>query len=300
VVIGSGGWGKNRFDAESIGMELLLGLEPRTSSLPRKCSTTELQQRDSRRARVVSSVGRGGQRGARCGGCGALERAKGIEPSCAAWKAAVLPLNYARRSAPGLRRQASRGATPSRCSAACAPRARRDARDPRCAGQRGASWRASAGLRSQRGSAWCGVGLDGERSRTPARRAPGGVRPRGDPQADTCSNWPEPGEAGLVGRDGFEPSKAEPSDLQSDPFGRSGISPLCACDEPVRTQALRSACIVRDARCGSTRSLNHPRTGLVVMERAAQRARRCGGRRPGDGPARLRGEPAVGFEPTTT
>ena len=30
----------------------------------------------------------------------------------------------------------------------------------------------------------------------------------------------------VVGRDGFEPSKAEPSDLQSDPFGRSGISPL--------------------------------------------------------------------------
>ena len=25
-----------------------------------------------------------------------MERAKGIEPSCAAWKAAVLPLNYAR------------------------------------------------------------------------------------------------------------------------------------------------------------------------------------------------------------
>ena len=32
--------------------------------------------------------------------------------------------------------------------------------------------------------------------------------------------------------EGFEPSKAEPSDLQSDPFGRSGIPPrdylLCA------------------------------------------------------------------------
>ncbi len=26
-------------------------------------------------------------------------------------------------------------------------------------------------------------------------------------------------------REGFEPSKAEPSDLQSDPFGRSGTSP---------------------------------------------------------------------------
>ncbi len=26
-------------------------------------------------------------------------------------------------------------------------------------------------------------------------------------------------------REGFEPSKAEPADLQSDPFGRSGTSP---------------------------------------------------------------------------
>ena len=31
-----------------------------------------------------------------------LERAKGIEPSYAAWEAAVLPLNYARKSLPGL------------------------------------------------------------------------------------------------------------------------------------------------------------------------------------------------------
>jgi hypothetical protein len=31
---------------------------------------------------------------------------------------------------------------------------------------------------------------------------------------------------GVVGREGFEPSKALPSDLQSDPFGRSGTSPV--------------------------------------------------------------------------
>lgn len=29
----------------------------------------------------------------------------------------------------------------------------------------------------------------------------------------------------MVEREGFEPSKAEPSDLQSDPFGRSGTPP---------------------------------------------------------------------------
>ena len=31
--------------------------------------------------------------------------------------------------------------------------------------------------------------------------------------------------AELVGRDGFEPSKAEPADLQSAPFGHSGTYP---------------------------------------------------------------------------
>ena len=43
-----------------------------TSSLPRKCSTTELQQRIDR------------------------ERVKGIEPSQPAWKAGALPLSYTR------------------------------------------------------------------------------------------------------------------------------------------------------------------------------------------------------------
>ena len=34
-----------------------------------------------------------------------------------------------------------------------------------------------------------------------------------------------PGPSLVVGREGFEPSKAEPTDLQSAPFDRSGISP---------------------------------------------------------------------------
>ena len=46
-----------------------------TSSLPRKCSTTELQQQSA-------------------------ERVKGIEPSYSAWKAAALPLCYTRMNAP--------------------------------------------------------------------------------------------------------------------------------------------------------------------------------------------------------
>ena len=33
----------------------------------------------------------------------------------------------------------------------------------------------------------------------------------------------------LVGGDGFEPPKASPADLQSAPFGHSGIYPVTAC-----------------------------------------------------------------------
>ena len=36
----------------------------------------------------------------------------------------------------------------------------------------------------------------------------------------------------LVEGEGFEPSKAEPSDLQSDPFNRSGIPPSRTCNYP--------------------------------------------------------------------
>ena len=51
-----------------------MGLEPMTSSLPRKCSTTELQQQIDKK------------------------RVKGIEPSQPAWKAGALPLSYTRGS----------------------------------------------------------------------------------------------------------------------------------------------------------------------------------------------------------
>ena len=36
-----------------------------------------------------------------------VERAMGIEPTCAAWKAAVLPLNYARQATPRCRKLVS-------------------------------------------------------------------------------------------------------------------------------------------------------------------------------------------------
>ena len=102
----------------------------------------------------------------------------GIEPTCSAWKADVLPLNYAR----GV------GRRPGGAS-----RRGRVARDA----ERGAS--ASADRRER----------DGQGASVSARGAK------------------------LVGRGGFEPPKAEPSDLQSDPFGRSGISPRGSLDAPV-------------------------------------------------------------------
>lgn len=49
------------------------GFEPSTSPLPRVCSTPELHEQNL-----------------------SLERAAGIEPASSAWKAEVLPLNYAR------------------------------------------------------------------------------------------------------------------------------------------------------------------------------------------------------------
>ena len=40
----------------------------------------------------------------------------------------------------------------------------------------------------------------------------------------------------LVEGEGFEPSKAEPSDLQSDPFGHSGIPPDCGVSQTTKVQ----------------------------------------------------------------
>ena len=51
-------------------MKPTIGVEPMTSSLPRKCSSTKLY----------------GQK-----------RAMGIEPTLLAWKAKILPLNYTRK-----------------------------------------------------------------------------------------------------------------------------------------------------------------------------------------------------------
>ncbi len=73
-------------------MEPTTGLEPVTSSLPRKCSTTELCGREPS---ITLASARSFP----------VERVSGIEPPSSAWKAEVLPLNYTRL-------HAARGANP--------------------------------------------------------------------------------------------------------------------------------------------------------------------------------------------
>jgi hypothetical protein len=43
--------------------------------------------------------------------------------------------------------------------------------------------------------------------------------------SSTIELHPQIASENMVERGGFEPPKAEPADLQSDPFGRSGTSP---------------------------------------------------------------------------
>ncbi len=74
-------------------MELMGGFEPPTSPLPRVCSTPELHEpiianpSDLIDSRSLESTLEPSPY---------LERAAGIEPASSAWKAEVLPLNYAR------------------------------------------------------------------------------------------------------------------------------------------------------------------------------------------------------------
>src|SRR5205085_6783316 len=80
--------------------KLLLGVEPRTSSLPRTRSTTELQQR-CRSARPP-----------------AAKRVKGIEPSYSVWKTDALPLSYTRirRDGGGGRREETKRDDANACT----------------------------------------------------------------------------------------------------------------------------------------------------------------------------------------
>jgi hypothetical protein len=82
-------------------LEPTTGLEPVTSSLPRKCSTTELCGQERFGAILPGPLfskplSAGAKHGANL--C-IVERVMGIEPTSSAWKAEVLPLNYTRQTA---------------------------------------------------------------------------------------------------------------------------------------------------------------------------------------------------------
>ena len=239
-------------------MELLTGLEPVTSSLPRKCSTTELQQQgihprapvgrpglSARRARQgqrprgggasSDSPGRGRGRGR-----AEVERVGGIEPPCAAWKAAVLPLNYTRQWVPPLPQEHAR---PGVC---------RRPQGRRAVGVRARGRSRSAALLQEGGST---------AGRSPTSAVHGS--PRRPASASPCSRRSM--AEGMVGEAGFEPAKAEPSDLQSDPFDRSGIPPWTRPEPP--------------ERCFGARG---PPTRRPVQSRVHRRRSRL---RPGPGPA---------------
>ncbi len=94
-------------------MEPTTGLEPVTSSLPRKCSTTELcgQEMSGPTANKIFVNQIYADQIYRVGceipaaiplysvyASPVLERVMGIEPTSSAWKAEVLPLNYTRLS----------------------------------------------------------------------------------------------------------------------------------------------------------------------------------------------------------
>ncbi len=113
-----------------------------------------------------------------------VERAMGIEPTRSAWKADVLPLNYARAVPEWL----CLSVTPTRGA---------------IEGQ--LDWGLSLGC------VGCGDGCSGISILS---------KPLSASEAER--------ELLVVGGTGFEPVKALPSDLQSDPFGHSGIPPtLC-------------------------------------------------------------------------
>ena len=78
-------------------LEPTTGLEPVTSSLPRKCSTTELCGRKTGHGAIFRALSIhfcASWRVSKSSLC--LERVMGIEPTSSAWKAEVLPLNYTR------------------------------------------------------------------------------------------------------------------------------------------------------------------------------------------------------------
>ena len=191
-----------------------MGFEPMTSSLPRRCSTTELQQPVNAHEPM-------------------LERAMGIEPTPSAWKAEALPLSYARPSSGGVFRGSvtrlrglSRRSKPSKEPKLglpdglvnIIPGGVEREREPRAPARVAASRPAlSKGISRRwdvtrpRPTSWRPLLRTGSGAATLSERA--------------CFPLKLSHRRILVGRGGFEPPKASPADLQSAPFDRSGTCP---------------------------------------------------------------------------
>ena len=167
----------------------------------------------------------------------------GIEPTQSAWKAEVLPLNYTRITrTPDPAAQLAK-ARPPQSPTAALPRERK-ARAPRSIASdlrrfAPASNRffGSHPHRTRRWEDFQQLGGGGRitprlrrsalRAAALTRRSPA-LRACVEPLFGSCP--PPEHDVGrifnnLVEGGGFEPPKAEPSDLQSDPFGRSGTPP---------------------------------------------------------------------------
>ena len=167
-------------------MELLTGLEPVTSSLPRKCSTTELQQ--------PWILGRG---------------ATPLGGSVSGW------LDSRAFAPPSPARQAVNGASGGNRTPVCSLEGCRSTIELHSPNARGVHVNGDRRDRETQPDAPSSFAFE-----SGLALAPFGHRrvAEGGPEMDPA--WPR-----MVGEAGFEPAKAVPSDLQSDPFGRSGIPP---------------------------------------------------------------------------
>jgi hypothetical protein len=175
-----------------------------------------------------------------------MERVMGIEPTSSAWKAEVLPLNYTRVLQPPPS-PATPGAGPLRLGPPRPARRRTSSRPVRTLPPRGR--RLPDGpvfrpVRRPRNLWWRGKDYSGRPALRPSgavapcatfRIAPGdavepSVGSNPSPEGKAASGWPCVSACpetlkSLVEGEGFEPSKAEPADLQSAPFDRSGTPP---------------------------------------------------------------------------
>ena len=150
-----------------------------------------------------------------------LERVMGIEPTQSAWKAEVLPLNYTRITIDAPAQRATGSLRPAQRSPAL-----RAFVEPLFRFSSSPTW-----PRRDTKLWWRGE----DYSTPPAFRPPGRCALRSAlrrfaPSSNLFSVLILPdltaeGYKTMVEGGGFEPPKAEPSDLQSDPFDRSGTPP---------------------------------------------------------------------------